>query len=67
MIVARECCAAGSNIDLSADSPMGAWIRTYLVTQMDELDAGGYTKRISKEGGKLTELLVEVLVAARAK
>lgn len=65
--VAKQCCAAESNIDLTSASPIGSWIHKYLAKHLDSLRAGGYTEKIKVHGGKLANVLIEALLAARAE
>lgn len=62
LAVATQCCAAESEIDVAPNSTLGKWIRIYLAAHLAELDVGGYINRITERGGKLTGILVRVLV-----
>ena len=62
---ATACCAHHSGIDVSPHSALGTWIREFLAANLKELEKAGCIKRITEKGGKLTGILVQVLMEAQ--
>lgn len=61
--VATECCATDANVDVSADSHVGSWMRTYIAAHVQELYADG----VVEQGGKLAGIIMEVVMENQRK
>lgn len=60
--IPKHCCDTDPGMDVSAGSAVGEWIRKYLAKHLTELRDDGHIHRIKEQGGKLTGILVDVLM-----
>ena len=64
IMVASMCCGQ-KDVDTSDNSVVGKWIRGYLSTNAEQLEAGGHIGRLTESGGALAAIMIKVLMKER--